>query len=96
LAAAFPRVGDPKARFAPVGLPGDPPDPQALPSGCPFHPRCALASEECRVKDPPLAPRLPGREVACHHADEQRDMKLLLAQSRLVAARSADSQVGTP
>ncbi|MGI8889145.1 MAG: ABC transporter ATP-binding protein, partial [Nocardioidaceae bacterium] len=30
LAAAFPRVGDPIARFAPVGLPGDPPDPRAL------------------------------------------------------------------
>ncbi|MGI8699976.1 MAG: ABC transporter ATP-binding protein [Nocardioidaceae bacterium] len=91
LAAAFPRVGDPRARFAPVGLPGDPPDPQALPSGCPFHPRCALATEECTTTDPPLEPMAPCREVACLHADESRDMKLLLARSRLQAARPAGS-----
>ena len=30
LSAAFPRVGDPAARFAPAGLPGDPPDPRNL------------------------------------------------------------------
>src|SRR4051794_887407 len=54
LAAAFPRVGDPKARFAPVGLPGDPPDPTSLPSGCAFHLRCALATEECAATDPAL------------------------------------------
>jgi peptide/nickel transport system ATP-binding protein len=80
LAAAFPRVGDPRARFAPVGLPGDPPDPRAVPTGCPFHPRCALATQECEVTDPALEPKAPGRRVACLHADETRDMKLLLAQ----------------
>ncbi len=96
LAAAFPRVGDPRARFAPVGLPGDPPDPQALPSGCPFHPRCALATEECRATDPPLEPIGTDREVACLHADEQRDMKLLLARSRLEAAQSAGGAAMAP
>jgi peptide/nickel transport system ATP-binding protein len=87
LAAAFPRVGDPRARFAPVGLPGDPPDPRAVPSGCPFHPRCALATQECEVTDPPLEPKGQGRRVACLHADESRDMKLLLA-TRVAATRS--------
>ncbi len=33
LSAAFPRIGDPASRFAPRGLPGDPPDPSALPHG---------------------------------------------------------------
>ncbi|MBM3687519.1 MAG: ABC transporter ATP-binding protein, partial [Actinobacteria bacterium] len=37
LAGAFPRVGDPAARYAPVGLPGDPPYPGDLPGGCDFH-----------------------------------------------------------
>src|SRR6478672_6127359 len=37
LAAAFPEIGDSRFRMAPSGLPGDPPDPQAIPSGCPFH-----------------------------------------------------------
>jgi peptide/nickel transport system ATP-binding protein len=81
LAAAFPRVGDPVARFAPVGLPGDPPDPQRLPTGCAFHPRCALATDECVTTDPTLEAHGAGRKVACLHADETRDMKLLLARS---------------
>ncbi len=54
LAAAFPTIGDPRARFAPIGLPGDPPDPRSLPTGCAFHPRCALATDECTTTDPPL------------------------------------------
>jgi peptide/nickel transport system ATP-binding protein len=96
LAAAFPRIGDATARFAPVGLPGDPPDPQALPSGCPFHPRCALGTAECQEADPPLEPLGPDREVACWHADERLDMKLLLAQSRLAQTRRESSPAVTP
>lgn len=87
LAAAFPRVGDPVARFAPIGLPGDPPDPRALPSGCAFHPRCPLATQECVSVDPPLEARSAGREVACLHADEDRDMKLLLVE-QVAAAKN--------
>jgi peptide/nickel transport system ATP-binding protein len=86
LAAAFPRVGDALARFAPVGLPGDPPDPRDLPSGCAFHPRCALATAECVTTDPPLEPHGERRTVACLHADERRDMKALLAE-RIAAAK---------
>jgi peptide/nickel transport system ATP-binding protein len=89
LAAAFPRVGDPLARLAPVGLPGDPPDPRSLPSGCPFHPRCALATEECTETDPPLELKAPGRRVACLHADSTRDMKLLLAERVAATQRAA-------
>ncbi len=28
------------------------PDPTALPSGCPFHPRCSYATEECKTREP--------------------------------------------
>ncbi len=45
LGAAFPVIGDPSFRHNPSGLPGDPPDPRALPSGCPFHPRCPSVHE---------------------------------------------------
>ncbi|MBN9009524.1 MAG: ABC transporter ATP-binding protein, partial [Rhizobiales bacterium] len=55
------------ARLQTIG--GEPPDFGALPSGCPFHPRCPLASERCRVEDPPLVADSEGRAVACWHAD---------------------------
>ena len=51
LAAAFPVIGDPRYRMAPSGLGGDPPDPRQLPTGCSFHPRCAVAQEECPTTD---------------------------------------------
>ena len=35
-------------------IPGAPPDLVRPPSGCRFHPRCSLASEECKVGDFPL------------------------------------------
>ena len=34
------------------GIPGQPPDLSALPSGCDFHPRCARAVERCRFEEP--------------------------------------------
>ena len=60
LSEAFPTIGDPASRFAPSGLPGDPPDPTAVPAGCPFHPRCPLAFEACATTDVELRP--VGRE----------------------------------
>jgi peptide/nickel transport system ATP-binding protein len=69
LAAAFPRIGDPLARFAPAGLPGDPPDTRYLPMGCSFHPRCPWGVDECTDIDPPLVVSAPGRQVACIRAD---------------------------
>ncbi len=65
LAAAFPRIGDPAARFGPAGLPGDPPDPRDLPTGCSFHPRCPIAIPACRDTDPAILPAGPGRTAAC-------------------------------
>jgi peptide/nickel transport system ATP-binding protein len=65
LAAAFPTIGDPSFRLAPSGLGGDPPDPQAIPSGCPFHPRCPVAFDACPHQDPPLFHAGPGHRAAC-------------------------------
>ncbi|MGW3121155.1 ABC transporter ATP-binding protein [Streptomyces sp. NPDC001107] len=67
LSAAFPRIGDTASRFAPSGLPGDPPDPAALPSGCTFHPRCPVALDECTVEDQRLRDAGQGRWAACVH-----------------------------
>ncbi|HEX2025477.1 MAG TPA: ABC transporter ATP-binding protein [Actinomycetota bacterium] len=65
LAAAFPQIGDPSDRRAPAGLGGDPPDPQRIPPGCPFHPRCPYRFEPCDRVDPPLLAAGPDRRAAC-------------------------------
>ncbi|MBI2238709.1 MAG: ABC transporter ATP-binding protein, partial [Actinobacteria bacterium] len=65
LAAAFPEIGDERFRRAPSGLGGDPPDPQAVPSGCSFHPRCPVAFEDCSRTEPKLLPTGDGRRAAC-------------------------------
>lgn len=65
LGAAFPRIGDPADRFTPSGLAGNPPLPQDLPSGCAFHPRCAVAEDRCSAQLPPLVPTPGGGQAAC-------------------------------
>jgi peptide/nickel transport system ATP-binding protein len=65
LAAAFPTIGDARFRRNPSGLGGDPPDPQAIPSGCPFHPRCPVAFDACPTIVPDLYPAGEGRRAAC-------------------------------
>jgi peptide/nickel transport system ATP-binding protein len=67
LAAAFPVIGDEAFRMNPSGLPGDPPDPRFLPSGCPFHPRCPAAVEVCRSTPVELWEAGDGRSAACVH-----------------------------
>ncbi|GAA3078854.1 ABC transporter ATP-binding protein [Streptomyces roseofulvus] len=67
LSSAFPRIGDPASRRAPRGLPGDPPDPAALPAGCAFHPRCPVAVAECAEEDQELRAAGDGRRAACVH-----------------------------
>jgi len=68
LLSAVPQLNDgtevPRERIV---VSGDVPDPAQRPGGCPFHPRCAHASDECRRTDPALVQIRPGRSVACHH-----------------------------
>jgi oligopeptide/dipeptide ABC transporter ATP-binding protein len=53
------------ARDRLVPIPGLPPSMIRLPSGCPFHPRCAEVLERCPRDDPPLRSLAPGHESAC-------------------------------
>ena len=57
-------VADPTVRRERIVLSGEPPSPFAPPSGCPFHPRCPLAFDRCRVDKPPLELKQE-RDVAC-------------------------------
>ena len=67
LAGAFPEIGDARFRGKPSGLGGDPPDPQHIPTGCPFHPRCPEAIEVCPTLDVDLWEAGEGRRAACIH-----------------------------
>ncbi|WP_298887849.1 dipeptide/oligopeptide/nickel ABC transporter permease/ATP-binding protein [uncultured Serinicoccus sp.] len=52
-------------------IPGRPPDPAALPTGCPFAPRCPRADTTCTI-EPPLVRYAAGSgAVACHHPVEE-------------------------
>ncbi|MGQ0569852.1 MAG: ABC transporter ATP-binding protein [Armatimonadota bacterium] len=58
-----------------VAIPGSPPSLLAVPSGCPFHPRCPFAADQCHEIEPPLIQVAAGHLSACHfpdHADEFR------------------------
>ncbi|MEZ5343169.1 MAG: ABC transporter ATP-binding protein [Acidimicrobiales bacterium] len=65
LSRAFPIIGDASSRMSPAGLGGDPPDPANLPTGCSFHPRCAVATERCSTVDIELIDVGDRREAAC-------------------------------
>ena len=66
LLAAVPvaRPGRPRQRAA---VQGEIPSPLDPPAGCPFHPRCPLAIDRCRVERPAFR-TVAGRDVACHVA----------------------------
>jgi peptide/nickel transport system ATP-binding protein len=49
---------------------GEPPSPDALPTGCPFHPRCPFAEEQCGREEPALLPVAESRS-ACWIAQRQ-------------------------
>ena len=47
---------------------GELPSPLNPPSGCVFHPRCPLATEDCKKAVPATRELSPGHNVACIHA----------------------------
>ena len=50
-----------------IVLKGEVPSPLRAPKGCPFHPRCEYATEECRSVMPPLQDVGGGHCLACYH-----------------------------
>ncbi|CAN5807163.1 dipeptide ABC transporter ATP-binding protein [soil metagenome] len=64
LLAAIP-VPVPNARRERIELEGDVPSPANPPSGCPFHPRCPIATAECAEVTPEFRDVGGGHYVAC-------------------------------
>jgi peptide/nickel transport system ATP-binding protein len=61
---SFPSLTGPKTKL--TGIPGAPPDMVSPPSGCRFHPRCALVKPRHTQVVPWLHEVTPGHYVACH------------------------------
>lgn len=61
-----------------VPIKGNPPSLAAIPSGCPFHPRCPMATDICKEQEPVLKPfdAQEGHLVSCHRLDEIREKDL--------------------
>ena len=57
-----------------VAVGGEVPSPIAPPPGCPFHPRCPLANERCRIEKPGHT-RDGDVLVACHAVEEGRTLR---------------------
>ncbi len=55
-----------EAQLPPKPIPGAPPDPRALPQGCPFQPRCPLSRPACLRQRPQL--EALGSETDCQLA----------------------------
>ncbi len=72
LLSAVPSV-DKKRREATkrILIPGDPPDPLALPKGCRFANRCPVAQSRCEANQPELIEVATGHKVACHLVDDK-------------------------
>jgi oligopeptide/dipeptide ABC transporter ATP-binding protein len=64
LISAVPVV-DPDSKRQRIILPGDVPSPIHPPSGCPFHPRCPYAVDECSRVVPTLEKFSETQQAAC-------------------------------
>ena len=66
LLAGMPKISLERRTFLPIS--GEIPSPLNPPSGCPFHPRCAFATDHCATTRPELVELAPGHAHACLNA----------------------------
>jgi len=68
LLGALPNLEGPRERL--TAIPGLVADPQNLPDGCRFHPRCDLCQEQCKSEQPPMIQVGEDHYVACYCGKE--------------------------
>ncbi|WP_317175710.1 ABC transporter ATP-binding protein [Halomontanus rarus] len=68
LLRAVPNLDSPISEMHPIE--GGAPDPVNVPSGCSYHPRCPLATEECSELEPEFEPVHDEHHVSCFHYEE--------------------------
>ncbi len=81
-------------------IPGYPPSLKAMPPGCPFHPRCAFATEECKAAPVPLdilteRPEGMTHAAACLHHDQVRLERRRAATGTVYGSQAASGKETT-
>ncbi len=82
LTSSFPSLHGEKKVM--TGIEGSPPDLRKVPSGCPFHPRCAWAMDICTTTVPPaleLHDESGSRQVLCWLQDGHHDVPVELSKT---------------
>jgi oligopeptide/dipeptide ABC transporter ATP-binding protein len=94
LLAAVP-IPDPKENRARerIVVGGEPPNPIDPPSGCRFHTRCPVATDICRVVEPPLTEYANGHVAACHHPRNVTNDEIAAAKRSPLSPSSAGAQL---
>ena len=95
LLGSIPRI-DAAARSTLVPIDGAPPSPADPPPGCPFSPRCPMATELCEQTEPPYAQGPDGRWAACHYAGRIAEEDLTVADVYPVPEFGADPRAEVP
>jgi len=72
LIAAIPSIKEKKKL---ISIPGFPPNLLNPPTGCRFHPRCSYAKDICSKEEPEMQEIEKGRFVACHFADDIKEIE---------------------
>jgi peptide/nickel transport system ATP-binding protein len=92
LLGSVPRVGKTRLRRLPT-IPGHPVSADAVPAGCPFHPRCRLRHDQCDVR-PELAaaPTAPDHLDACWlPRDDRQALRLSTVRAAVAEGDPGDT-----
>lgn len=81
-----------------VPIPGSPMNLVNMPKGCPFAPRCPLATDICHTTEPAMepVPGRPGQSVACHRTQEIVSKGLTFHDVYTVAEAAKSKFAGVP
>ncbi|WP_065457030.1 dipeptide ABC transporter ATP-binding protein [Bifidobacterium breve] len=81
-----------------VPIPGSPMNLVNMPKGCPFAPRCPLATDICHTTEPAMepVPGRPGQFVACHRTQEIVSKGLTFHDVYTVAEAARSKFAGIP
>lgn len=92
LIASLPRVDREVKEL--YSIPGFVPDLANRPSGCVFHPRCAMSNGRaaCREQKPLLQQTGPDSAVACHYSEETADWRDAQERAVQIVDRQSDSK----